>query len=434
MFRRPRWIEAFVVSLAFFAISPMLLEGQTGNAQGKAGSVQPLTMEDAIRLALERNQSLQALRLNIDQARANEVTAALKPNPVFTNFNEDFQIFAPGNLTLENIRTNQEFANSLTYTIERGGKRLKRIQVAQDTTDVTEKSVAEAERQLRFQVAQAFIGILLAKSNLQLAKDDLLNFEKVVDINKSRLTAGDISEADYLKISLQKLQFEQDVSAAEVSLVLGKAALRQFVGFTSVPEDFDVAGELTHNRHNVTQAEMERLAFQSRPDYLVAQSSIKLATDSVALALGNRARDLTLEGEYKRNGTINGVGFGISIELPVHDRNQGEIARTRVAARQAAVAAEAVQMGILTDIRGAYSSYRTSDQVTSLFESGYLKQAIDSRDISGYAYQKGAATLLDLLDAERSYRATQFAYRQALAAHMTSVEQINFVVGKKVLQ
>lgn len=434
MVSRQTWFRILLIATALSVQVHTARGGQATAPQGGSQTAAPLTLDEATRLALERNQSIRAQRLNIEQARANEITAALKPNPVFSNLNEDFQIFSPTNLTLENLRTNQEFTNSVTYTLERGGKRLKRIQVAQDTTDVTAKTLADAERQLRFQVAQAFINVLLSKSNLQFARDDLANFSKVVEINKSRMAAGDISEADYLKIALQKLQFEQDVSAAEVALVQGKVTLRQLVGFNAVPEEFDVAGDLTHGKYAVLQAELENQALQTRPDFLAAQSAVKLANDTVALAYGNRARDLTVEGEYKRNGTINGIGFGVSIEIPVHDRNQGEIARSKVAVRQAVVAAEAVQMGVLTDIRSAYAGYRTSDQVVSLYESGYLKQATDSREISGYAYQRGAASLLDLLDAERSYRATQLAYRQALAAYMMSIEQINFVVGKKVVQ
>ncbi len=408
--------------------------GQAANSQGtSASSSQPLSVDQALRLAVEHNQALRAQRLSIDQARANEITAALKPNPVFTNLNEDFPIFSPSDLTLANLRTNQEFTNSLTYTIERGGKRMSRLQVARDTTDVTAKAVDDAERQLRLQVSQAFIGVLLAKSNLAFAKEDLDSFAKAVEINKTRLAAGDISEADYLKIALQKLQFEQDVSAAEVALVQGKAALRQLVGYETVPEDFDVVGDLKHDKYTVTEAELERQALLTRPDLLAAQSAVKLANDTVTLAYGNRARDLTVETEYKRNGTINGVGFGLSIELPVHDRNQGEIARSKVASNQAVLAAEAVMVGVRTDVRNAFAGFRTGDQVVSLYESGYLKQATDSREISNYAYTKGAASLLDLLDAERSYRATQLAYRQALAAYMLSVEQINFVVGKKVM-
>ncbi len=404
--------------------------------QGQPGTQtsSPLTLDEATRLALERNQVLRAQRLAIDQAKANEITAALKPNPVFTNLNEDFPIFSPKDMTLQNLRTNQEFTNSVTYTIERGGKRMDRLAVARDTTDLTAKTVADSERQLKFQVAQAFINVLLAKSNLDFAKADLKDFSEVVAINKRRLDAGDISEADYLKIALQQLQFQQDVSAAQVSLVQGKAALRQLVGYNNIPEDFDVAGDLKHTRYSTTKDDLEKEALTSRPDYLAAQSAVKLANDTVTLAYGNRARDLTVESEYKRNGTVNGIGFGLSIEIPIHDRNQGEIARSKVAVNQADEAAEAVLIGVKTDVDSSYAGFRTNDEVASLYESGYLDQATQSREISNYAYQRGAANLLDLLDAERSYRATQLAYRQALATYMTSVEQVNFAVGKKVLQ
>jgi cobalt-zinc-cadmium efflux system outer membrane protein len=421
----------------FLALSAWTPEGkceQPSPPQGNAQASSRLTLEDATRLALEYNRALRAQRLLIDQARANEITAALKPNPVFNNLNEDFPIFSPKDFTLDNLRTNQEFTNSVTYTIERGGKRLSRIQVAQDTTDVTVKTVADSERQLRFQVAQAFINVLLAKSNLEFANEDLKDFSQVVDINKQRMQAGDISEADYLKITLQQLQFEQDVSAARVALVLGKAALRQLVGYDTVPEDFDLIGMLQHTKCNTTQAELENQAVRSRPDFLAAQSAVQLANDTVTLAYGDRARDLTVESEYKRAGTTNGVGFGFSIEIPIHDRNQGEIARSKAAASQAIEAAEATRIGVLTDVRSSYAAYETSEEVTSLYESGYLSQATQSRETSNYAYQRGAASLLDLLDAERSYRATQLAYRQALAAFMASVEQINLAVGKKVMQ
>jgi cobalt-zinc-cadmium efflux system outer membrane protein len=434
MVPRSTWFAALFIVAVFSWYAPEILEAQVPSPQGSSQTFSRITLEDATRLALEHNQSLRAQRLAVDQAKASEITAALKPNPVFTNLNEDFPLLSPNFLTLDNLQNNQEFTDSVTYTIERGGKRLKRVQVAQDTTDVTVKTVADNERQLKFQVAQGFIDALLARSNFEFAKEDLKDFLQVVGINQKRMEAGDISEADYLKIKLQQLQFEQDVSAAQVALVQGKAALRQLVGYDTVPEDFELVGDLKHTKYAPTLADLEKEALLSRPDYLAAQSSVKLANDTVTLAYGNRARDLTVESEYKRNGPVNGLGFGLSIEIPIHDRNQGEIARSKVAARQALESAESVRIGVLTDVRSAYAGYKTADEVASLYESGYLDQASQSREISNYAYQRGAASLLDLLDAERSYRATQLAYRQALAAYMSSTEQIHFVVGKKVMQ
>jgi cobalt-zinc-cadmium efflux system outer membrane protein len=305
--------------------------------------------------------------------------------------------------------------------------------VAKDTTDVSTRGVADAERQLRYQVAQAFIGVLLAKSNLELARQDLKDFANVVEINRLRMQAGDISKGDFLKIALQKLQFEQDVAAADLALALSKVGLRQLLGYQNIAPDYDVSGALEHKRRVVLAEELEKQALANRPDLRGAQSGVKLADDTVTLAYGNRARDLTAEGEYKRNGPVNGVGFGISIDIPIHDRNQGEIARSQFAARQAREVEAAARVTVLSDVRNAYEAFQNSDQVATLFESGYLDQARDSREISLYSYRRGASTLLDLLDAERSYRAVQLAYRQALATYMAAAEQVNAAVGAQVI-
>jgi cobalt-zinc-cadmium efflux system outer membrane protein len=212
-----------------------------------------ISMDDAIRIALAYNQSLRAQRLNIDQNRADEVTAALKPNPTFTTLVDTIPLFSP-----QMIRLNtQIYSESLAYTYERGGKREKRLTVAKDNTDVSAKTVTDNERQLRFQVVQAFINVLLAKSVLQFAKEDLANFSQEVDLNHARLVAGDLGEGDYLKISLQKLQFEQDVSSGELSVVQAKATLRQLLGYQSVADDYDVTGALAHKKQVVQLADLE---------------------------------------------------------------------------------------------------------------------------------------------------------------------------------
>jgi cobalt-zinc-cadmium efflux system outer membrane protein len=289
------------------------------------------------------------------------------------------------------------------------------------------------ERQLSFQTEQAFINVLFAKSSLDLARENLSSFSNVVDVNRERLRAGDLAEADFYKISLQQLQFEQDVSSAEIALVQSKAAMRQSVGFEVLEEEFDVDGDLAYTKYTITIDDLKRDALAARPDLLAAQSSVKLARDTQALAYSNRARDLTGEVEYDRAGPFNGLGFGLSIELPIHDRNQGNIAHSQVAIRQADEIEAAARTSVLTDVVTAYAAFQTSEKVVSLYQSGYLDQARQSLEITTYVYQQGSGTLLDLLDAERTYRATQLAFRQALAAYMTAAQQINLVVGKQVL-
>lgn len=405
---------------------------QTPPATAPATSI---SMEDAVRLALSYNQSLRAQRLNIDQNRAQEVTAYLKPNPNFSALVDTIPLFSP-----QIIRFNtQVYSESLSYTYERGGKREKRLSVAKDNTDVTAKTVTDNERQLRFQVVQAFINLLLAKSVLQLAQDDLANFSQEVDLNHARLVAGDLAEGDYLKISLQKLQFQQDVSSAELTLVQARATLRQLLGYQSVTDDFTVTGQLEHKKQVVQLTDLERQALAARPDLQAAHSGVKVAADTVSLAFGNRAKDWTWGTDYTfqsigPNAPGNAVGFSLSFDLPIHDRNQGEIARSQAAERQAVETESSTEVGVRTDVVNAYYGLQTNEQIVSLYESGYLDQATQSRDITTYAYGRGAATVLDVLDAERSYRATQLGYRQAIAAYMIAAEQVNQAVGVQVIR
>src|SRR5579872_4139665 len=394
-----------------------------------------ISMEDAVRIALQYNQTLRAQRLNIDQSKAGEITAGLKPNPVLGNLVDTIPIFSPQKIRLQT----QIYSESLSYTVERGGKREKRGVVAKDNTDIAAKTVTDNERQLRFQVAQAFINVLLAKSVLQLARDDLANFSQQVELNHARLVAGDLAEGDYLKISLQKLQFEQDVSSAELGLVQARATLRQLLGYRSVTDDFDISGTLEHKKRTVQLADLETQALAARPDLQAAHSGVRLASDTISLAFGNRAKDWTWGTDYTYqsigpNGTGNAVGFSLSFDLPVHDRNQGEIARSQAAMRQAIETESSTEVGVRTDVVNAYYGLQTNDQIVSLYESGYLDQATQSRNITQYAYGRGAATILDVLDAERSYRATQLGYRQAMAAYMTAEEQVKQAVGTQVIR
>jgi cobalt-zinc-cadmium efflux system outer membrane protein len=389
-----------------------------------------ISKEDAVRIALAYNQSLRANRLNVDQNKANEIIASLKPNPTLSLGVDAIPVFSPQTIRFDT----QIYSAGLSYTVEKGGKREKRVVVAKDNTLMAAQNVTDNERTLKFQVVQAFINVLLAKSVLALAKDDLANFSQEVDLNHARLVAGDLAEGDYLKLSLQKLQFEQDVSAAVLGLVQARATLRQLLGYQSVTDDFDVKGTLQHTKPVVTLEDLEKKALDSRPDLQAAHTGVTLANDTVSLAFGNRARDWTWGGDYSyQSSTQIGAGVSFSMDLPIHDRNQGEIARSQAAVKQSVETEASTKVGVETDVVNAYYGLKSNEEIVNLYESGYLKQATDSRDISNYAYQRGAASILDLLDAERSYRATQLAYRQALAAQMIAVEQVNQAAGAQVL-
>ena len=392
-----------------------------------------ITLEEAIRLALQHNHALQAARTTILQNQALETTANLRPNPVLSWDAQFLPIFQPSKFTADHIDNQAQFDLGIGYTFERGKKRQHRLQAAKDQTSVSRSTVADNERQLIFNVSQQFIDVVLAQSTIDFSKQDLESFQKTVDISELRYKAGDMSEGDFLKIKLQLLQFQTDYSSAILAKVQAIAALRQFVGFESVPDMFDVDGKLDYVPVHAGLEDLRALAMRTRPDLVAAQQGVIAARSQELLAEANGKRDLGASFNYSHVADTNTGAVFFNIQLPIFDRNQGEIARTRYAITQSQQLASEAAEQVMSDVVDAYEALHTNDQIVQLYRGGYVDAAQKSRDISEYAYQKGAASLLDFLDAERSYRANQLAYRQALASYMTALEQMRQAVGTRDL-
>ena len=416
------------------AIVVMLATRAGAQGQPPAPIVQVrVTLEQAIDMARAHNHALLAARSTILQNRAQELTANLRPNPVLLGDSQFLPLFDPGNFSRDYFDNSAQFDVGVSYLFERGEKRQHRLQAARDQTAVTTAQVADTERTLTFNVASQFTAAVLAQSDLEFAQQDLMSFQQTVDIAQRRFTDGAMSEGDLLKIKLQLLQFQMDVSSARLARLQALATLRQLVGYESVPESYEVNGALVHQAVTLGAAELRALAVQNRPDLRAAQLAVTAAQSQRALAQANGKRDITAQASYTHVASSNTASLFANIELPIFDRNQGEIARTQYAITQSEELSSEQSSVVMTDVANAYEGLRTSDQVVQLYESGYLKQAQDSRDISQYAYQRGAATLLDFLDAERSYRATELAYRQALAGYMVALEQLRLSVGTRSL-
>jgi len=391
-----------------------------------------ISLDQAIDLAIAHNHALKATQTQIQQSQAQEITAALRPNP---NLTADalFIPIEPQNFNSNIIANVSEFDASVSYLFERGGKRHRRIEAARDVTSQTRYQVSDAERALIFNTAQQFITAQLAESNLDLANQDLASFQQTVDIANAQYKAGAVSEADLLKITVQLLQFQTDVSAAKVAKVQALASLREFLGYDAVPANYDVEGELTYQPLLLSRDDLLLKALKNRPDLLASRQGVRAAESQYALAKANGQVDVTGALTYTHVSGQNSLGATVSLPLPIFDRNQGEIARTRYAMGAAQETAYAASDTVLTDVNSAYAAFSGNQEVVNLYTGGYLKQAKDSRDISEYAYHRGAASLLDFLDAERSYRTTQLAYRQALASYLIAVEQLKEAVGSRTL-
>jgi len=392
-----------------------------------------LTLEEAMRLALQHNHALLAARSTILQNEALEVTANLRPNPTLQWDTQFLPIFQPSNFTANYFENDAQFDIGIGYTFERGKKRQHRLQAAKDQTAVTRATVQDNERTLAFNVASQFISVLLAQSTLDLAQQDYDSFKKTVEISEERFKAGDMSEGDLLKIKLQLLQFQSDVLNAQLAKVQALAALRQLVGFESVGDNFDVDGQLEYQPVHAGLDDLKLLALRTRPDLQAAHLGVTAAQSQESLAEANGKRDLGVTFDYSHVGGVNSGTFFFNIDLPIFDRNQGEIARTRYAITQFEEQQNEAAEQVVSDVVSAYEGLRASDQIIQLYRGGYVEQAQKSRDITEYAYRRGAASLLDFLDSERTYRANQLAYRQALASYMTSLEQMREAAGTRSL-
>jgi outer membrane protein, heavy metal efflux system len=392
-----------------------------------------VSLDRAIELALQHNHSLLAARATIEESRAEEITANLRPNPLLSWDAQFLPFFNPGAFSSQYIENSAQFDIGVSYLIERGKKRQHRLEAARNQTAATAASVLDNERTISANVAQQFIGALLANANLELARMDLEGFENTVEITQARYQAGDIGEGDLLKIKLQLLQFQMDLNSARLAKVEALANLRALVGFESIPESYEVDGDLAYQPVRVNLDDLKLMALRNRPDYRAAQLGVVASQSQLTLAQAVGKRDLTAAVDYTHVGGVNAVSFFFNIELPIFTRNQGEIARARFGVNQAQESQSSASETVLTDVTNAYENLHTNDEVVNLYNSGYLQQAQDSRDISEYAYQRGAASLLDYLDSERSYRATQLAYRQALASYTLALEQLRQVVGTRSL-
>ena len=392
-----------------------------------------ISLDQAIDLALAHNHSLKATRTLILQNQAQEITANLRPNPSFLADSQFIPFFSPQDFSGDNLNETQQFDVGLSYLFERGHKRQRRLQAARDQTAVTRAQVTDAERGLAFNVGQQFVSVLLAESTLRFALQDLTSFQQTVDISEAQLKAGSISEGDYLKIRLQLLQFQTDVSSARLAQVQALVGLREFLGYNAVPADFDVIGDLAYLPLRANREDLQTKAMRERPDFLATELGISAAQSQILLAKANGKVDINGTYDFTHVSGENTASIFVNFELPIFNRNQGEIARTGYALTQAQEQEQAASDTVLSDVAVAYEAVRSNDEVVQLYTSGYLKQAQDSRDISEYAYRRGAASLLDFLDAERSYRSVQLAYRQALASYMTALEQLKQAVGTRNL-
>jgi cobalt-zinc-cadmium efflux system outer membrane protein len=426
-------MKQFFFSLSVPAAAALLLL-----APGLLSGQQSLTW-DQVKAKFEvSNPALKADALSVDEMKAAEITAFLRPNPQFT-FSTDGTQVAPSNGVWQPL-TGTQYQSSLSYLHERERKRELRQESAKEGTSIAASQHEDLKRNLEFNLRSAFVQTLQAKAVLELAKADLAYYDKIIEISRSRFKAGDIAQIDLDRIELLRVQYEAEIQAALVNLRTSKIQLLQLLNDRTPIEQFDVTGLFDFADSLQPLESFRQVALDERPDLRAALEAVQQAQTNHKLALSNGSADPTLSAWYTYNPSFNNpndqqtLGLSVNFPLRIFDRNQGEKQRTQIDIGRNQQLTEAARAQVFSDVDSAYAQVESNLALLRPYKAHYKDQATRVRDTITYSYQNGGASLLDFLNAQSDYRAVQLAYLQLIGSYLTAAGQLNLAVGREVIQ
>ncbi len=402
-----------------------------------AHAQQSLTWQQVRERFAVNNPNLLADKLTIDESKAQEITAYLRPNPNFTLLTDGIQV-APYKGVWQPL-TGTMLSTNVSYLHERQRKRELRLESAQKATDVAVSTHADLERTLLFSLRGAFVSTLQAKAVVQLAKDNLAYYDHVLDVSRDRLKAGDIAQIDLDRLELQRVQYESDLQTAEVNLRTAKIQLLTLLNDRTPVEQFQVSGPFDFVDQIAPRDDFRKLALDTRPDLKAAVESIDKAQSDHKLAVADGSTDPTLSTWWSYNPSFNNpfahqtIGASVSVPLRFFDRNQGEKLRTQLEVTRNQRLPDAAEAQVLSDVDSGYATLASTLLLLRPYKATYLQQSVRVRDTVSFAYQNGGASLLDFLNAQTEYRGVQLNYVNLVGSYMTAAAQLNLAVGREVV-
>ena len=403
-----------------------------------AQAKQALTWDEVRTRFIAGNPALKADADNVDEMRAEEITAYLRPNPQFTA-TWDGNSIAPSNGVWQPLK-GAFVSPNFSYLHEREHKRELRLESAREGTQITQSQHEDLERNMVFTLRSQFVATLQAKFILDLAKADLEYYDHIIEISSARLKAGDIAQIDFDRIELQRVQYESEIQTAIVNLRTAKIQLLQLLNDRTPVDQFDVTGVFDFNESLDALDSYQQAALAARPDLAAALETLQQSNTNHKLAISNGSTDPTFGTWYTWNSSnnnpngLNTLGVSVSIPLRVFDRNQGEKKRTQIDIDRAQQASDATRAQVFSDVDSAYEVVRSNIALLKPYKAKYNDEALRVRDTVSYAYMHGGASLMDFLSAQSEYRQVQLAYAQLIGAYMTAAAQLNLAVGREVIQ
>ena len=398
-----------------------------------AAQTQSLTWEEAQQRFRANNSTLLAGQVSIEEARAQEISAFLRPNPDMTLGWDQLTPFSSS--PYRPVSQSYLYWN-FSYLHEREHKRELRLTSAKDATEVARSAQADLERNLLFNLRDAFLRVLQQKAIVAVAQDGLAYYDKVLGINKDRYDGGAIAKVDYQRLELQRLQYLSDLQTAQVNLRTAKIDLQQLLQDRSPVERFDVTGDFDYVEPTMRPEELRTEALNSRPDLREAQQTLAKAETDHKLAAANGSTDPTFgfDASHQPTPLNTYIGFSVSVPLRIFDKNQGEKLRTSLDVGHAQKLRDAAQIAALHDVDSAYATLESTLNLLRPYKEKYLKEAEEIRSTIRFSYEHGAASLIDFLDAQNEYRTTRLSYLNLVGAYLSAANQVNLAVGREVIR
>jgi cobalt-zinc-cadmium efflux system outer membrane protein len=381
-----------------------------------------LTLDEVVALAVRENRTLRAKQFEHQATRAGEITAGLRPNPTASYSAEQLGASRGSDAV-------PQHSVIVGQPIELAGKRGRRLDSARAAIRVSEWELADVRRQVIAQVKKAFTDVLVAQATLALAQENLKALDEVERIQRFRAERGDISELELTRIQVQRFAFERDAADARQAIEAAKITLRTLAAPDSLPPAFEVAGDIGFQERPFSREELYRLTIANRPDVRAAEAARDKARAHVNQARANPRADVTPQVEFQRIGNANTVGAGVSMPIRIFDRNQGEIARTRAEVARTDALQQATAIQALAEVDTALNAVTVSREKVVLLRDTYLPKAQRARETVEFAYRRGGVSLLDYLDAQRTYRETALEHIRTVGAYWSAVYQLEAAAG-----
>ena len=403
-----------------------------------ASAQQALTWDQVKARFMAANPTMKADEINVQEMKAEEITAFLRPNPQFTFSTDGTQIARHQGVWRPLSGT--QYQPNFSYLHERERKRELRLESAREGTQIAGSQHEDLERNMIFDLRSLFIQTLQAKAVLELARADLEYYDKIIEISRERFRVGAIGQIDLDRIELLRVQYESEIQTAIVNLRTSKIQLLQLLDDRTPLDKFDVSGPFDFSDQLQPQETFRQIALDNRPDLRAALESAQQAVTNHKLAKANGSTDPTFGAWYTYNPSFNNpydqqtLGLNVSIPLRIFDRNQGEKKRTLLDIDRNQHLTEAAREQVFTDVDSAYEEVQSNIALLKPYRDKYKAQATRVRDTVTYAYQRGGASLMDFLNAQSDYRVVQLAYLQLVGAYLTSASQLNYAVGREEIQ